>query len=55
MKDLAEIIGLAVLVVPWLAGIVFAAGFWSTAFSIILTPYAWFLVVERAMQANGWA
>lgn len=38
--------------VAWLAGIVLAPG-WMKAVAIF-PPYAWYLVVERAMQMLGW-
>ena len=37
----------------WLAGIVLAHGFWSTVAAIWFPPYAWYLVVERAMALAG--
>jgi len=43
------------IVIPWLAGIVLAKGFWSTAAAICVPPYAWYLVIERAMVFMGWA
>ena len=42
------------VIVSWLAGVVLASGFWSTAFAICFPPYAWYLVVERAMVMAGW-
>ena len=42
------------MILPWLAGIVLATGAWSTTFSITVPPYAWYLVVEKIMQVNGW-
>lgn len=40
--------------VAWLAGIVLAAGFWSTLFAIFVPFWAWYLAVERALRAIGW-
>lgn len=42
-------------VIAWLAGAVLAHGFWSTAFALFVPPWAWYLLVERVMQAQGWA
>ena len=53
MKTFAELIALIVLVVPWIAGIVIASGFWSTFISIIFPFYSWYLVIERVMSVNG--
>lgn len=53
-NDWAALITLVVVVVPWLMGIVLAKGFISVLFSIVFAPYAWYLVVERLMQALGW-
>jgi len=38
----------------WIAGMVIAKGFWSTFFAVI-PLYAWYLVVEKVMIAQGWA
>jgi len=45
-------IGFPLAVVGWLAGIVLAKGSmaWLATF---FAPYAWYLAVERAMQALG--
>lgn len=41
------------LCVCWLAGFIIAKGFWSTLFAII--PFwAWYLVLEKFMIAQGW-
>jgi hypothetical protein len=53
IDGIANVIALLIMVVPWLMGIVLAKGFWSTLFAIF-PPYAWYLVVERFMQLNGW-
>ena len=42
-----------VAVLLWLAGIVLAQGFWSIVAAIWFPPYAWYLVVERAMVMAG--
>lgn len=39
------------LLVAWLAGIVLAKGFWATLAAATLVFPAWYLVVERLMQA----
>lgn len=41
------------LVVVWIAGVVVATGFWSTAAAICIPPYAWYLLIERVMQVLG--
>lgn len=48
----SSLIGLFIIFV-WLVGVVFATGFWSTTFSILLPPYAWYLVVEYFMILYG--
>jgi len=42
-----------IFLITYLAGVVLAKGFWSTLISGLLFPYAWYLVVERCMQALG--
>ena len=37
-------------VLLWMAGLVLAKGFWSALFALAIPPWAWYLVVERAMQ-----
>lgn len=37
----------------WIVGIIFAVGGWSTFFSIVFPPYAWYLVVEHFMILYG--
>lgn len=54
MKHLVELLVAVLLGVPWLAGIVLAKGFWSTAAAVCVPPYAWYLVVERVMVMAGW-
>ncbi len=43
-----------VLGVAWAAGVVLAKGFLMTCLAIWLPFYAWYLVVEKAMQLAGW-
>ena len=38
----------------WLAGMVLAQGFWVTVVAVLFPPYAWYLVVERALVIIGW-
>ena len=47
MNRFAEGILVIIIVIPWLCGIAIAKGFWSILFSIIMPPYAWYLLVER--------
>ena len=54
MKHLVELLVAVLLGVPWLAGIVLAKGFWSTAAAVCVPPYAWYLVVERVIVMAGW-
>lgn len=54
MKHLVELLGAVLLGVLWLAGIVLAKGFWSTAAAVCIPPYAWYLVVERGMAVAWW-
>lgn len=54
MKHLVDLIGVGLFGVSWVAGMVLAEGFWLTILAIILPPYAWYLVVERALEAIGW-
>ena len=42
-----------VAVLLWLAGVALAHGFLSTAAALCIPPYAWYLVVERAMLMAG--
>lgn len=46
--------GLLFFVLLWLAGIALAKGGWSVTAAIFFIPYAWYLVVERALVAIGW-
>jgi len=43
-----------ILLVSWIAGIVIAKGFWSTFFSIVFTPWAYYLVVEHILKLMNW-
>ena len=52
MKHAIEGLAGLIAAVSWLAGIVLAQG-WMKAVAIF-APYAWYLVVERAMQMLGW-
>ena len=47
-------LGMLLMFVPWLAGIVLAAGWWK-ALAVFFPPYAWYLVVELAMRSTGLA
>jgi hypothetical protein len=50
MKYLVALSGVLI----WLSGIVVATGFWSTTFTIVIPPYAWYLSVEHFMRLLGW-
>lgn len=52
MKHAVEETLYIVLIVGWLAGVVLASGWWK-ALAVCLPFYAWYLIVERAMQAMG--
>ena len=54
MKDVAGAILYLVVMFFWIAGIVLAKGFWSTAAAIFLPPWGWYLIVERWLQMAGW-
>ena len=54
MEKLADLLATLTITVPWLAGIVLAEGFWSTAAAICMPPYAWYLFVERGLLVTGW-
>lgn len=53
MKTPDDALILLFIVPPWLAGMVLAKGFWLTAAAVFFPPYAWYLVVERAMVVIG--
>jgi|GEM_PF-1640810 len=54
MKYLAEALLTIVAATSWLAGLVFASGFWLTTAAVFFPPYAWYLVVERVIRGMGW-
>jgi len=54
MRHFVELLGAVLFCVPWLAGMVLAKGFWSTAAAVCVPPYAWYLVVERGMEMVDW-
>lgn len=39
-----------VLLVAWIIGMVFAKGFWSTLFAVIMPIWSFYLVVEKAIS-----
>ena len=41
------------IIIPWLMGVVLAKGIWSTFFSIVFPPYAWYLATEYLMSTTG--
>lgn len=49
MKYIAKLF----MIVFWVAGVVLAKGFWSTAIACIFPLWGWYLVVERAMVMAG--
>lgn len=49
MQYIAGIISFA----AWVAGVVLANGFLSTLAAIFIPFWAWYLVIERAMQIMG--
>ena len=55
MKHFTEFISWLTVAVGWIAGVVVSSGFWSTTAAICVPPYAWYLLVERAMRLKGWA
>lgn len=50
MNRFAELVALLI----WVAGVVLAKGGWSTFFSIIFPPWAYYIVVESALKGLGW-
>lgn len=38
----------------WVAGVILAKGFWWTLASVFLPVVAYFIVVQKALQAAGW-
>ena len=53
MNDFSRLVAYLLIITAWLAGIVLAKG-WATVLAVIIPFYAWYLVVERAMQSLGW-
>lgn len=53
MKELVLVLSIFVALTIWITGIVIAQGFWSTLFSIIIPPYAWYLAVEKFLYFYG--
>lgn len=53
MKYFTAWLSMMLFLIPWTAGVVLAKGFWSTLFAVIFFPWAFYLVVERCMQALG--
>ena len=49
MGRFVDLLATTVIALGWLAGIVLAKGVMSTIAAIFIPPYAWYLVVERAM------
>ena len=54
MKPQDDPLLLLFIVIPWVAGAVLSKGFWLTTAAIFFPPYAWYVVVERALVAIGW-
>jgi hypothetical protein len=54
MKDFIETGAALILFAAWLAGIALAEGIISTVAAIAFPPWAWYLVVERVLIAQGW-
>ena len=50
MKHATEMIAALLMIVTWLAGIVLASG-WLKLLAAVFPFYAWYLVVEKAMEA----
>ena len=53
MKNLFEFLSDSVAAIAWLAGMVLAQGSSEKALAVFIPFYAWYLVVERAMQLWG--
>ena len=49
MKGIVYLVAVSV----WVSGVVLAKGFWLTALALFIPFYAWYLVIERAMQMYG--
>lgn len=52
MEHIVKSFGYGIAVIAWLAGMVLAAGALKVI-AFIFPPYAWYLLVERAMQLAG--
>lgn len=52
MKEAIESMAGIAMFILWMAGIVFAAGWWK-ALAVFFPPYAIYLCAERAMFAMG--
>jgi hypothetical protein len=50
MKDIVGLIA----IFAYLAGIALASGVWSVIVAIIFPPWAWYLLVEKALSVAGW-
>jgi hypothetical protein len=37
----------------WIGGMVLAKGFWSTLFTLVFFPWAFYLMIERIFQVIG--
>lgn len=47
---LTDALGAAVVIIPWIIGIFFAHGFWSTSIACIFPSWAWYLVAEHWLR-----
>ena len=54
MRDIGQGTVELAAVVAWIAGAVLAPGWWKVA-AVFGPPYAWYLLIERVMQAMGLA
>ena len=52
-NDTGTVILLIFIIVFWLGGIVLAKSAWSTFFTIVFMPYAWYLMIEKIMILIG--
>ena len=43
-----------VMLAVWVAGWVYAQGFWSTFFAVLFPPWGWYLVIEKIIHMMGW-
>ena len=53
VKHLIDVIVAFILATSWIAGIVFAKGFWLTLLACCFPFYAWYLVVEQILIGLG--